>query len=260
MRQKLILELLSKRDYVEIDMLANETSVSSMTIRRDLEKLEKAGLLTRTYGGAINFPLKYNPQPSFQQKEIVNRKEKIAIGIEAVKLIDKDDIIGIGAGTTCHQIAMNFNPLHKVVIVTNAINIAIAFDGRKNIELHLSGGMLLENSFSLGGPAAEEMVSKIHINKLFLGATGVSYQYGVTSQNLLEVAFFRKMIDVTQELIIVADSSKFEMVTLAPIVDLNKVDTIITDQKASPYYIEKIEKLGVKVIIASEIDVGEKYV
>jgi DeoR/GlpR family transcriptional regulator of sugar metabolism len=252
-RQKLILEILYQREFVEIEELSVQLKVSDMTIRRDLQKLEKAGMLTRTYGGAVNTPSRYKPLSSYNQKEILNQKEKSEIGAAAARLVQEDEIIGLGSGTTCYQVARHLNPNLECTVITNAVNIAMELANKQNIRLIMTGGILSGASYALVGPFAEEIFTQLHINKLFLGATGVSLDYGVTTQVLLEASLYKTMINVAQEVIIVADHSKFNLVTLAPIIELERVTRLITDQKTAPGYRERIALCGVEVIVAETI-------
>lgn len=255
-RRKRILETLSKCNSVEVDDLSREMGVSQMTIRRDLKKLEEAGLLTRTYGGAVNLPAQYIPQPSFDSKDVLNRLEKWAIGATAARLVQDGDTIGLGSGTTCYQVAEHLDPDKKISVVTNALNIAIKISGHRNMQLIMTGGLLLPDSYSIIGPFAEHVIHHIHINKLFLGATGISLDMGVTTQNLQEASLYKAMVDASQDVIIVADHSKFDLVTLAPIVKLERVTHIITDKQANPAYLEKIAQRNVNVIVADPDTVG----
>jgi DeoR/GlpR family transcriptional regulator of sugar metabolism len=249
-RKKLILEILSKSKAVVIEELSKKMEVSEMTVRRDLLSLEQAGLLTRTHGGAVNAPTHFLLQPSFGDKEVVNHLEKKAIGAAAARLIKDGDTVGLGCGTTCFQVAKSMDPSFKNTVVTNAVNIAMELSNRLNTQLIVTGGILLPQSFALVDPFAEDVFKRIHIDKLFLGTTGVSLDFGVTTQMLQEASLYRAMISASQEIIVVADFSKFGLVTLAPLMEMNCVTHLVTDLTTPPEYLEKIASLGVDVIVA----------
>jgi DeoR/GlpR family transcriptional regulator of sugar metabolism len=249
-RKRLILEILSKSKSVVIEELSKQMEVSEMTIRRDLLALEQAGLLTRTHGGAVNAPAHFLLQPSFGDKEEINHQEKKAIGVAAAHLVKDGDTIGLGCGTTCFQVAKNMDPALRNTVVTNAVNIAMELSNRLNTQLIVTGGLLLPQSFALADPFAEDIFKRIHMDKFFLGATGVSLDVGITTQMLQEASLYRAMAGASQEIIVVADYSKFNLVTLAPILEMNCVTRLVTDLKTPPELLEKVAALGVDVIVA----------
>lgn len=249
-RQKIILEILEKSKKVEVAELSNLLGVSEMTIRRDLDKLEQAGYLTRIFGGATltNHPIAL--QLSFAEKVTVNEKEKIAIAKVAASMIQDGDTIGLSAGTTCFQIARYFPSRQNVTVVTNAINIAMELVNKGGVKLIVTSGYILERSFALVGPFAECVLDQIHINKLFLGATGVSVERGITTQDLLEASMYKAMIRSSERVIVVADHSKIGVVSLAPILPIDKVSRLITDSGIAEDDLIRLENSGLEICLA----------
>ncbi|NPV55567.1 MAG: DeoR/GlpR transcriptional regulator [Anaerolineae bacterium] len=251
-RQKIILDVLARNHSVEVVELAIDFKVSEMTIRRDLLKLEQAGLLRRTFGGAVSVSSPLALQMSVIEKESVHQQDKIAIGLAAAQLIRDGETVGIGAGTTCAQVGKHLCEDRSITVVTNALNIASDLAHRRCVQLMVTGGTVVERSLALVGPFAEAIFDQVHINKLFLGATGVTYDQGVTTQDLMEASLYKAMISAAQEVIIVADSSKLGLVTFAPMVRIEYVTKLVVDAQASEEYLEKINRMGVEIIIAKE--------
>lgn len=249
-RQDRILEILRKDKAVEVSKLSGTFGVSEMTIRRDLLKLEQAGLLKRTFGGAVVAPNFLALQLSFAEKETVYAEEKKGIGPAAARLIRGGETIAFGAGTTTMQVARHIGELEDLTVVTNAINIAMQLTNRPNIKLLVTGGSLRERSFALVGPFGEAMLGQIHINKLFLGVTGISVEHGVTTADLLEASMYKAMMKAAGEVIVVADHSKFGSVTLAPIAGIGEVTKIVTDTGIPAEYLKELGELGVELIVA----------
>lgn len=249
-RQRIILENLEKNKRVEVAKLSAVLDVSEMTIRRDLDKLEQAGLLSRTFGGATVTSNPIALHLSFSEKVGVYEKEKLAIARTAASMIQDGDTVGLVAGTTCYQIARNFPARQNVTVVTNAINIAMDFANRSSVKLIVTSGYLLERSFALVGPFAECILDQIHINKLFLGATGVSIERGVTTLDLLEASMYKAMIRSVEEVIVVADHTKFGLISLAPILPLEKVTRLITDSGVDSGILQELESTGVEICVA----------
>ena len=248
-RQDHILEILRRDKAVRVSELSHTLGVSEMTIRRDLLKLEQAGLLKRTFGGAVVAPNFFALQLSFAEKEAVYAEEKRSIGLAAARLIRDGETIAFSAGTTIMQVARNIGEVEDLTVVTNAINVAMELANRPNIKLLVTGGSLRERSFALVGPLGEAMLSQIHINKLFLGATGISVEHGVTTPDLLEASMYKAMMKRAREVIVVADHSKFGTVTLAPITGIGEVTKIITDTRIPAECLQELGECGVEMIV-----------
>ncbi len=249
-RQNHILGILREDKAVKVSELSSTFGVSEMTTRRDLLALERAGLLKRTFGGAVVAPNFFALQLSFAEKETVCAEEKTSIGLAAARLIRDGETVAFGASTTTLQVVRHIGEVENLTVVTNAINIAMELANRPNIKLLVTGGSLRERSFALVGPFGEAMLGQIHINKLFLGATGISVEHGATTLDLLEAAMYKVMMQAAGEVIVVADHSKFGRVTLAPIAGIEEVTKIITDTGIPAEYLQELRKRGVEVIVA----------
>lgn len=248
-RQDRILEILRKDKGVKVSELSETLGVSEMTIRRDLLELEQAGLLKRTFGGAVTAPNFLALQLSFAEKEVVYGVEKRSIGLTAARLIKDGETVAFSAGTTTLQVARCIGEVEHLTVVTNAINIAMELANRPNIKLLVTGGSLRERSFALVGPLGEAMLSQIHINKFFLGANGISIEHGVTTLDLLEASMYKAMMQAAEEIIVVADHSKFGRVTLAPMAGVREVTKIITDAGIPAEHLQELRKCDVEVIM-----------
>ncbi len=248
-RQYQVLEILRKDKAVNVSELSETLGVSEMTIRRDLLKMEQAGLLKRTFGGAVAAPNFLALQLSFAEKEVVCAQEKGSIGLTAARLIKDGETIAFSAGTTTFQVIRHIGEIEHLIVVTNAMNIAMELANRPNIKLLVTGGSLRERSFALVGPFGEAMMSQIHINKFFLGASGISIEHGVTSLDLLEASMYKAMMKVAEEVIVISDHSKFGRVSLAPIVGIGEVTKIITDTGIPAEYLQRLRERRVEVIV-----------
>jgi len=145
-RREQIVRELRRNGTVEVDALAARHSISSSTIRRDLAELEHAGLLHRTHGGAVLIEqFLYEPfrhVSSFQEQEQERAKEKRLIGQAAAELVADGETVAIGAGTTTTQVARNQRHRKGIMVVTNAVNIAMELSHSREIRVVLTGGEL----------------------------------------------------------------------------------------------------------------------
>lgn len=251
LRHELILKELQENDRMMIEELSKITGVSGVTIRKDLKLLEEKNLLFRTKGGAsLHNP--YIIERSINEKELIHSKEKNQIARAGLPLIEDNDSIIIGSGTTAFALAQALHPSHPLTVITPAAKVTTELADRPNISVLQLGGLIRPNSSSVAGNAAEKMLEDISSGVLFLGVDGIDLNFGFSITNLQEAVLDKKLIEATQKVIVLADSAKMGKRGLGKVCDFKDVHYIITDAKANPKIIKKIEEKGVKVIIASD--------
>lgn len=248
-RRDAILEQFFKQDILQVSELAELLEVSSVTIRKDLAELEKEGKLYRSHGKAISInPFAFNR--TVNEKVHLCPEEKHRIGIEAAKLIEKDDSIIIASGTTVHAFADCIETRQRLTVVSASLQASIALAQKDNIEIIQLGGILRHSSYSVVGDYSEQILAETSFSKLFLGVDGIDFDYGITTTDIREAHLNQKMVNAAQRTVVLADSTKFGRRGFARICDLETVDTIITDSNIRPSDQKRIEELGVELIIA----------
>lgn len=248
-RRREIAALLQERRRVLVAELAERFGVSEATIRRDLAILEQMGLLQRTHGGAIlTEPMGWELR--LEERETLHLEEKVRIGQKAAELIRDGDIILLDAGTTTIQVAKAIKGRRQVTVVTNALNIATELFGSPGIEVIFIGGTLRPPTAAAIGPFAEEVLSRLNVDKVFLATNGISLERGLTTPHPGEARTKQAMAAAGREVIVVADHSKFGKVYFAQIVPLHAIDALITDDRADPAVLRQIEALGIQVFLA----------
>ena len=248
-RHEMIMEELIKRGSVLVSDLVKLLDVSAVTIRKDLTELEKSDKLYRSHGKAVLINPYINNR-SVNEKEKLSTDEKHAIGREASRLITRNDSICIASGTTVHALARNIVPVHKLTVVTASLPVSNILSQHDNIDIVQLGGMLRHSSLSVVGEYASDILAKCSFSKLFLGVDGIDLEFGLTTTEMREAALNQKMMEASQKVIVLADSTKFGRRGFAKIADIDAVDIIITDSNVSPKVIKKIEDLGIELIIA----------
>ncbi len=243
-----ILELIEATGQVKVNELSKLFKVSEVTIRNDLSQLEQKGLLIRARGGAIraqgvgvDYALNIKAKKHFEEKR--------AIGKKASKFIQDGDTIILDSGTTTMEIAKNLNQFNELTIITNALNIARQLVDYPNFKVIVPGGILRPKALSMVGPTAETAIRNYYCDKLFLGVDGIDAQYGISTPNVEEAHLNRIMIELSNEVFVVTDSSKFNRRSLAFIASMDKVHTVITDRGIPPEEKEKLENIGIKMLI-----------
>lgn len=252
-RQLVIHSLIKENQTVRVDELARRLDVSANTIRRDLNMLEKQGVLKRTQGGAVLLNEMHPPvrQP-FDLRSRSNLTEKQLIGQYATRFIKPGSTIILDAGTTTQQLANSLRGIEHITVATNSLEVGHSLMAESEVTVILSGGILLGASRSMIGLPAENFFSQIHAEQLFLAARGVSIEKGLTNANMYETPVKQKMIQVAKEVILLVDHDKFGKVALSQFAPLNCVHKLITDSKAPRDMLAYIESLGTEVFIVDE--------
>lgn len=249
-RRREILNRLSSQGHIFIDELSREFEVSEVTIRNDLEQLEKKGLLIRVRGGAIKAESAVGLDIHISEKNKMHYPEKARIGKKAASLIKDHETIIIDSGTTTFEVAKNLNHLRGLTVISNALNIISHLANNSDLQLIVPGGYLRRNSLSLVGPLAEKNFQNLFVDKLFLGVDGIIASQGIYTPNLEEAHLNELMIKNAREVIVVTDSSKFQRKSLAFICSIDKIGTLVTDEGITPEDKKKLEDQGVTVVIA----------
>src|SRR3954470_18886198 len=252
MRQSRLQEFLAKRGMCDLDTLAAELRVSQSTVRRDLDQLEERGLVSRTHGAVIwigdrsNAP---NARPyAFDQRMSYQVDAKREIARAAARLVSPGETVLVDGGTTTFYLAQELlgQPFQ---LVTNSLPIANLFLNDEHVELILTGGLMYPRYGVLLGPTAEHTLSTIHTKTLFLSVAGV-HNGAMYNQNLLLVQSERRMMEQAQEVVLLADSSKFGQQALSRLGDLGEVDTVVTDSGISDEHRAEIESAGCRLVVA----------
>jgi DeoR family transcriptional regulator, aga operon transcriptional repressor len=253
-RAKEILRLLLRHGKTSVEDLTAELTASPASIRRDLTRLEKQGLVYRTHGGAmLTGKAVYEPfrfDASFQVREDRFAAEKQRIAHAAAALVKEHETIGLAAGTTTTLIARQLQHRRGIHIVTNAVNIGMELSSVTALDATLTGGaMRWPGAFSLVGPAAIETLNMFVLDRLFLSVTGMDPEHGATMIEPEEAAVFRVMVRQAREVVVVADSSKMGMVSPAVICPPRDVDMLITDDGISEEAVSGFATSDVRVLV-----------
>ncbi|GAW92127.1 DeoR/GlpR family DNA-binding transcription regulator [Calderihabitans maritimus] len=245
-RKKIILDYIQNHGRASVQELTEVVQVSESTIRRDLKELKEARLIKRTHGGALSLQ-SVNFEPTLGEKEVTFLKEKRAVAKKAVELIEEGDTILLDAGTTTFELAKELKSFSKLTVVTNAVNIIQELLTHPGIELVVVGGILRKETLAMVGPIAEQALSMIRVDKLFLATNGIDVEAGLTTPNLIEAATKRKMISIAKQVILLTDHSKVGVISHAKIADINEINQIILDDAVDEHFSSQIKALGVGI-------------
>lgn len=250
-RHRRIQDVLGERHVVRVSTLSDLLGVSEVTVRRDLEALERRGYVERIHGGAVA-TRRMRTEPRYLEAMTTHPEEKRLIGRAAARLVEAGDTLFLNGGTTTLEVFRHLDTT-DVKVVTNHVGIALESADRE-VELVLIGGHYRPPSNSLVGPFATENLRRVNATKAFIGAEGVSRRSGLTTPSAVEAEIARMMIEGTSgEVVLVADHSKMGTVADFVIAGLDRVDRLVTDGRIDEEYRAGLAEAGVDVVIADEM-------
>ncbi len=227
-RQNTIMEILTERKFCTVRYLSKQLYVAPITIRRDLDELENAGLVERCYGG-VSLPSHENREVPFEVRNRSNFSAKEALAKRAVGCIHAGDVVFMDASSTVSHMIEHITPEQNLTVITNSILVAEKMQAKK-IRVYLTGGIPVENSHALVGSIAEQAVAGIYANVCFFSAQGVDADGNVSDQSEAETALRRKMLKNSQKQVFLFDSSKYGKRFAFRLCNLAEVSIVITDQ------------------------------
>ncbi|MDR3601211.1 MAG: DeoR/GlpR family DNA-binding transcription regulator [Desulfosporosinus sp.] len=245
-RQDEIHFLLQEYRNLSVIELAQRFKVSEMTIRRDLKNLAALGLIQREHGRAIYPPVPMDTLLMMSMGEA--EREKARIGHLAATLITEGDSIILDAGTTTLAVAQALNT--KCTVITNSLPIASVLGNREGITVLMTGGEVRSGTFALVGPMARSVFKGFNADKLFLGATGVDIERGLSTANVLESEVKQAMLSVAKEVILVTHSAKIGQVSFHTFARWDSIHILVTDTDLPSPIAKELENRGVKVLLA----------
>ena len=250
-RRSRINELIESSERATVQELASRFGVSAVTIRSDLDALARAGGVIRSHGGALRREEAEVEDVPLDLKQTLHRAEKARIAEAAARLIREGETIILDSGTTTALIAARIGGLRlrSLTVITNALNVASALANLPHVRLIMIGGMLRQVSSSLVGPQAEQVLRGLHADRLFLGVDSLDPEIGLMTPDVLEAQLNALMIEVSQEVVAVADASKFHRRSLSVIAGVERLHKLITDDSASAEVVVALRARGVEVIL-----------
>jgi DeoR family transcriptional regulator, fructose operon transcriptional repressor len=252
-RRARLLEMVRQRGFASLPDLAGELAVSESTVRRDLDFLEKSGEAKKTYGGV--FYTGPSPKlPHFDMRQAAHWEEKRLIGQKAAELIEDGDAVLLDGGSTTYELAQCLlgRPLQ---IVTNSLPVANLFASSEASDLVLVGGDMHSRTGVALGPFANEMLANVNVRWAVLSVAGVNERGYYNSSRLL-VETERAMMNAADEVIVVADSTKFGHSSVAHLCGLGDVQTLVVDHNIREDWRSRLTAAGVKVLVAGPTDNG----
>lgn len=239
-RMTKIIEIVDSKGILSVKELSSLLNSSLMTVRRDLTKLEKRGMIKRTHGGVIS--MKYNRDMPYVNRSHLELDEKTEIGKRAAEMVEEGDVIFLGSGTTVGHMAPYLVRKIGLTIVTPSFQIINELVNEQGITLIFLGGIVKGDTYSTVGQSVEKELSNYHFQKAFLGVSGILLEKGIFNSDFLISSVEKIVMEKADKIFVLADHSKFEKSALIHISDINKIAGIITDSKLPDRIVNSFKK------------------
>jgi DeoR family transcriptional regulator, fructose operon transcriptional repressor len=242
-RKQIIIEKLEAFDALEVPEIALILGVSEITVRRDLNTLEKEGLIVRTHGGAMKAN-QLQIQINFNRKTAQNGIQKEEICKKAANLVNDGETVFLDCGSTVFKLC-KFLKDKKIRVVTNSLPIVNALLGTK-VSINFIGGEIDADRQATHGIAAVEHIKKYKADKAFIGVDGISLENGLSAHSEKEAEIALALMHNASDVYFLCDGSKFENDKYYKFASLKIIKNLITDSQASQIIIDKYTKKGLK--------------
>jgi len=254
-RERIFAELQSKGG-ARLTELSKSLGVSEMTVRRDLDALQRDGLIERVHGGAILAQLG-SEEPGFTQKVQRQQAEKAAIGEVAAQMVKPGMAVALSAGTTTWALATRLSKVDGMTVVTNSMDVWSELQrSNHGTTVILTGGDWRTPSGAFVGPTADSAIRSLYFDVLFLGVHGLHPVAGLTTPNISEAETNRLLISRCRRLVVVADHTKWHTTALCTVAPLSAVDTLVTDDGLPDDARQQVESYIGQVLIAPVVPPG----
>lgn len=246
-RHKKIVATVIERGSVRVAELSKSFGFTEETIRRDLEKLELAGKLVRTHGGAVAIQEVDKDLPQLKRESLhVGEKDRIAKA--ALQFIKEDDSILLDGSSTAFYLARQL-PDMPLTVITNSIRAIMELAPKRNIHVICTGGIYSDSALSFLGPLTVGSLGNYHVDKAFISCKALDTSWGISESNDMQAMVKQKMLSISSVNYLLIDHSKIGMKATTHVADLKKIHYIITDQQVANHFLLDLEGYDIGVII-----------
>jgi DeoR family transcriptional regulator of aga operon len=247
-RLQAVINLIQQKKRISVDDLSKHFNVSLVTIRRDLEELERNGSLIRDYGGAV-VNKTFVEEDILYEKYKINIEEKDKIAKYAASLVKDDDNIILDGGSTTFRMVPYLIEKKNLTVMTTGLNIAYELSRYSHINLILLGGVLRHKSLTFSDGYAMDGLANFNFNKMFFPCEGVDIETGITTSTLNRASMNQRMMEKSKEVILLADYTKFGKRSFCSICDIEKVGIIVSNKELGRDYLDKIRQKKIKIAL-----------
>ena len=227
-RQLALLDMVRAQSSVSVDQLADQLGVTLQTVRRDVQRLADAGLLTRFHGG-VRVPSSTVENIDYPQRESLNHDGKARIASAAAAQIPNDCSLILNIGTTIEAIARALMRHTGLRVITNNLNVAAILSSNPACEVIVVGGVVRPRDRGIVGEAAVDFIRQFKVDIGLIGISGIEADGSLRDFDYREVKVAQAIIAHSREVWLAADHSKFNRPAMVELANLSQIDQLFTD-------------------------------
>jgi DeoR/GlpR family transcriptional regulator of sugar metabolism len=246
-RQQQLQQLFEKNGRLLVTEICEHFGISEATARRDLDVLAQNGKIQRFFGGAVLIR-KAAPEEPILRRSHDQEDEKERIGRAAAALVNNNETVFLGSGTTVLQVAKNLAG-RPLTIITNSLPIINILADDPQVNLIALGGIFRASERSFIGHITEQSLQDLRADKVIIGIHAVSLEHGLTNDYLPETMTDRTILQIGQKVVIVADHTKFGRVSTVHVAPVEKVNTIVTDSQVDGEMVDLLKAKQIEMIV-----------
>lgn len=246
-RLEIIKEIALKEKKVYVSRLSEKFDVTEETIRRDLEKLELQGIVTRSYGGAILNVEKTNEDIPFYKRSKTNIESKQYIASKALEFVKDGSTIIADCSSTVLEVLKLLKNRKDITVITNSVEVLQELN-QSELNIISTGGGLKQRSLSLQGPITQNTLKKYNVDIAFVSCKGMDMEKGILDSNEAEAEIKKTMIKQSNKVILLIDNSKFDKTSFVKLFDYEDVDYVITDCEVKEDWINFLRSYNIEIL------------
>lgn len=245
-RRLAILDRLKRDGRLVVTELAQDLAVTEETIRRDLNRMEREGLLRRTHGGALPRPTEPEDLP-YGVRDATNMAAKRAMGRLVAGLVPNGASIMLDASSTAYEALRALKEHRDLTIITNSVRLLADPDMTDHAVISL-GGELRRRTMTFVGPLTSQAAAQFNADVALFSCKALSLGGGIMDPNLADATVKRTFIAKASRVLLLADASKFDRTALVTVADVGQVDCVVTERRPSDAWCEHLERAGVELV------------
>lgn len=246
-RLEIIKAIALKEKKVYVSKLSEKFDVTEETIRRDLEKLELQGIVTRSYGGAILNAEKTNEDIPFYKRSKTNIESKQYIAAKAVEFIKEGSTIVADCSSTVLETLKMIKNRNDVTVITNSVEVLQELN-QSDLNIISTGGGVIQRSLSLQGPITQNTIKKYNVDIALVSCKGIDLEKGILDSNEAEAEIKRTMIKQSNKVVLLVDHSKYDKTSFVKLFDYENIDYIITDEEPKEEWMNLLHSYNIEVV------------
>lgn len=246
-RLEIIKQIAREDKRVYVTRLSKKFNVTEETIRRDLDKLENLGIVTRSYGGAILNIENTNENRFFHGKLGENLENEKYIVEKAAEIIKEGSTIIADSSILALKVLKFVRDRQDLTVVTNSVEVLKELS-QTNLNLISTGGIVNKNGQSLQGSIAQEVIKNYNVDIAFINCSGIDLNKGILDLDETEAEIKKKMIRQAKEVVLLADNTKFDKRSLVKLFEYDEIDCIVTNEEPKEEWMKLFKSHNIKVI------------